>query len=83
MQTISSHTFKYTLRDIHKKTESRKFCFILGAGASFSSGIPTGGELASLWFKEIQDRYSKQEFTQWVKAEKINKQDLAADYGAI
>lgn len=53
MNKISSHTFKHTLRDIHKNTESRKFCFVLGAGSSFKSGIPTGGHLSEKKQKEI------------------------------
>jgi protein O-mannosyl-transferase len=83
MKKISSHTFKYTLRDIHKNTENRKFCFIIGAGASFKSGIPTGGELAEKWYKEIKERYSDEEIKQWEKDVKLNKKDLAAHYGSI
>lgn len=29
-----------------------KYCFILGAGASFKSGIPTGGTIAKKWIDE-------------------------------
>ncbi len=29
-------------------------CFLLGAGASFTSGIPTGGKLAKEWYAEIK-----------------------------
>ncbi len=83
MKTISSHNFKHTLKDIHKHTENRKFCFVIGAGASYKSGIPTGGELAELWFEEIQDRNSKKEIENWVKENKINKKDLASHYGTI
>jgi len=83
MKKISSQTFKYTLRDIHKNTESRKFCFVIGAGASFKSGIPTGRELAEKWFKEIGERYSNEEVYQWIKDVKLNKKDLAAHYGSI
>jgi NAD-dependent SIR2 family protein deacetylase len=73
MKTISSHTFKHTLKDIHKHTENRKFCFVIGAGASFKSGVPTGGELAKKWFDEIQNRNSKEEIENWVKENKENK----------
>ena len=31
--------------------QGRKFCFIIGAGASKSSGIPTGQELGYLWIE--------------------------------
>lgn len=85
MKKISSHTFKYTLRDIYKQTENRKFCFVLllGSGASYKSGIPTGGELASKWFDEIKERYLVEEIKQWKEDEKINEVDLAAHYGSI
>ena len=83
MKKISTHTFKYTLRDIHKNTENRKFCFIIGAGASYNSGIPTGGHLAEKWFEEIKERYSKEEIKEWIKEVKLNKKDLAAHYGSI
>ena len=36
---------------------TRRFCFILGAGASCDSGIPTGSELAKKWFDELVDVY--------------------------
>ncbi|NBB02905.1 tetratricopeptide repeat protein [Pseudomonas monteilii] len=34
----------------------RQFAFILGAGASFTSGIPTGKTLAEGWLKELHRR---------------------------
>jgi tetratricopeptide (TPR) repeat protein len=83
MRKISLHTFKYTLRDIHKNTENRKFCFIVGAGASFKSGIPTGGQLAQKWFNELNERYPLNEIENWIQAEGLDKNDLAAHYGAI
>jgi Tfp pilus assembly protein PilF len=35
--------------------EDRAFCFLLGAGASRVSGIPTGGELVDRWLSELQE----------------------------
>jgi hypothetical protein len=35
---------------------SRKFCFILGAGASRPSGIPTGAEFVTRWVAELHQR---------------------------
>ena len=83
MKIITSHSFKYTLRDVHKNTENRRFCFVIGAGASRKSGIPTGGELAQDWFKEIKERMSDVEFTEWIKSENIDEKYLAASYGKI
>ena len=83
MKTISTQEFKDTLSDIHKNTENRKFCFVIGAGASFKSGIPTGGELADRWFKEIKKRLPGNDFEKWFNDSKINTDDLAASYGDI
>ncbi len=83
MKRISSHTFKFTLRDIHTNTENRKFCFVMGAGASYKSGIPTGGQLAKKWFDEINERSAPKEIEQWLKEVKVNKGDLASHYGSI
>jgi protein O-mannosyl-transferase len=83
MKTISTHTFKYTLRDIHKNTENRKFCFVIGAGASRKSGIPTGKELAEEWFAEIKERLNDSELKKWLKEQKIDVKELAASYGMI
>lgn len=33
---------------------SERFCFILGSGASVSSGIPMGGELERKWMAEME-----------------------------
>ncbi len=83
MKVISTHTFKHTLRDIHKNTENRKFCFIIGAGASHKSGIPTGGELATKWFTEIKERLDVSDLKRWMKEQKIDEKELAASYGSI
>src|SRR5439155_485280 len=37
----------------HGQLTDRPFCFVLGAGVSKPSGIPTGGEIAAVWLKEI------------------------------
>jgi len=83
MKTISTHTLKYTLRDIHKNTDNRKFCFVIGAGASRKSGISTGGELAEKWFNEIKERIEDVVLKEWIKNQKIDEKDLAASYGSI
>ncbi|MDO6595699.1 hypothetical protein Q4512_02160 [Oceanihabitans sp. 2_MG-2023] len=83
MNKISTHNFKHTLKDIHKNTESRKFCFIIGAGASSKSGIPTGSELAKKWFHEIKERIGEEELKAWVSENKINEEELSSSYGII
>ncbi len=44
------------LAQIDKSMGNRQFAFILGAGASFTSGIPTGKSLAEGWLGELHKR---------------------------
>ncbi len=44
------------LSRIDKTMKDRQFAFILGAGASFTSGIPTGRELAQRWLRDLHMR---------------------------
>lgn len=83
MKTISLHTLKHTLKDIHSLSDNRKFCFVMGAGASYKSGIPTGGDMAKQWYDEMQQRTATNEFEQWCKKIQLNEDDLAAHYGEI
>ena len=83
MEIITTRIFKHTLRDIHQKSQDRKFCFLLGAGASLKSGIQTGADLAKQWFKEISDRYSNDEIEEWIKEIGLKEEELAAHYGSI
>ena len=66
-----------------EEQQNRKFCFILGAGASKSSGIPTGAELASQWLKEIEEDLDEAQFEAWLEEEHIDKNDPASFYHQI
>lgn len=44
------------LARIHRSMKDRQFAFILGAGASFTSGIPTGHHLAQRWLTDLHLR---------------------------
>ena len=63
--------------------ESERFCFILGAGASKSSGIPTGAELSLLWIREIEEDLDAITFTEWLESEKIDKDNPTHHYSKI
>ncbi|NTW70076.1 MAG: tetratricopeptide repeat protein [Chlorobiaceae bacterium] len=81
MKTISSKAFLgHFCEDIR---EDKKFCFILGSGASRSSGIKTGAELVKQWIQELEERYSKEELESWYVQEEIAKDDPAAHYSKI
>jgi len=51
MKKISLQTFLYHFSNNHRK--DKKYCFILGAGASKQSGIPTGAELVKEWMNQL------------------------------
>jgi len=45
-------------KDFHLfQTDSNTFCFLLGAGASKSSGIQTGWELSKIWLEELKEDF--------------------------
>lgn len=44
------------MKRIHNTMKDRQFAFILGAGASFTSGIPTGQDLAERWLRDLHLR---------------------------
>ncbi len=50
-----------------REMDNKRFCFVLGAGASKSSGISLGGELAIEWLKELhqQEGASGQSLGEW------------------
>lgn len=53
---MDMHTFLHQLRESYDC--GRRFCFVLGAGASKSSGIKTGVELIDEWRKKLLKQYS-------------------------
>jgi Tfp pilus assembly protein PilF len=60
------------IKAIQSKMDDRAFAFILGAGASRESGIPTGGELVERWLKELRLRHdpnhAEGELADWATA---------------
>jgi protein O-mannosyl-transferase len=67
-----------------KTKGNKKYCFILGAGASKESGIPTGKELAEKWLNELStDILSPAEFNEWKEKQNINIEDPASSYSDI
>lgn len=58
---------------IHTKMPDRRFCFVLGAGASVLSGIPAGGALVRQWLEELHRRedYEGLSLEQWATPERL------------
>jgi len=75
--------FLRIFKDNKATNSSSKYCFLLGAGASVSSGIPSGGELAEKWYDEIKEDADPREFEAWETEKGIDENNLAASYPAI
>ena len=64
---------------VHEHMGDRCFCFVLGAGASVSSGIKAGGTLAHKWLKELHLREGEGlPFEQWATVENLGIEDFDA-----
>lgn len=63
----------------HTQRTDRPFCFILGAGASRSSGIPTGGEMAQTWLRELHEaeNFDGLGLDEWATAERLGIEGFA------
>lgn len=84
METISTKKFVKTFCDI-SKNKDRRFCFVLGAGASKSSGIKTGVELAKIWLHEIKTDlgYTEEEYQAFILAKNIDQRFPGLSYPDI
>ena len=53
-KTINQNRLVRMFRDIKKNNGEMRFCFLIGAGASKSSGIKTGWELSKEWYEVLK-----------------------------
>ena len=80
-RSLPLHAF---LRHFSNNVEKgNKYCFILGAGASVQSGIPTGGQLAKKWLKEIEEIYGERHTAEWMIAASVAADNPAVSYSSI
>lgn len=56
LEKLSLNGFIKEVVDVSVGAHSRKFCFVLGAGCSITSGIKSGIELVDLWDTELLER---------------------------
>ena len=72
------------LARIHNSMRDRQFAFILGAGASFTSGIPTGRHLAQRWLNDLHLRecVDQRPLYEWIASCGIGKGSLTWDTAA-
>ncbi|MDM0065306.1 hypothetical protein [Variovorax sp. J31P207] len=78
------------IRDIDRISPDRSFAFILGAGASVGSGIPSGQSMADTWIREIHKQQAPSDvpFEQWIAEggcgiEGLTETNLAEHYPTI
>ncbi|MCH7994666.1 MAG: hypothetical protein IIB57_09505, partial [Planctomycetes bacterium] len=68
---------------VDKEMEGRKFAFILGAGVSVSSGIPTGGQLVDRWLRELHARDPNADgrpIEEWATNKTLGIRDYVRDF---
>jgi Tfp pilus assembly protein PilF len=84
LQKITSTEFVHAFCDIWK-SDDRRFCFVLGAGSSKSSGIRTGAELASEWLAQINARLKDRPnaFDSFIESSKIDESNPGINYADI
>jgi Tfp pilus assembly protein PilF len=73
---------------IHTTMGNRSFCFVLGAGASVSSGIPSGASLAWRWLEELHHLEGNGPLEAWATEANLeiagfNLQEVARFYPQI
>lgn len=81
-QIMTLSGFINEVRSSSKGPYPRKFCFVLGAGASKTSGIKTGEELVEIWERELAER-NPQGHEEWKKQLGItekNRGNFYSDY---
>jgi NAD-dependent SIR2 family protein deacetylase len=70
--------------DANKNGSSVRYGFILGAGASVASGIPSGHKLATKWYEEIEESIGEDELKSWTDSiDGFDKENIAASYTKI
>lgn len=66
MKSINQKQLVQIFKDVKElDSDETRFCFLLGAGASVSSGIPTGWTLAKEWYEDLKKVMDEQERKAW------------------
>lgn len=77
---LSIISFLRSVKDSAKHNAPTRYCFILGAGASVSSGISSGATLAKEWYDEIK---TDTHVRSWIKKNNVDLNNIANYYSQI
>ena len=81
---ITQSQLLLAVSDANEKGSSVRYGFILGAGASVASGIPSGYKLASKWYEEIKESIGKDELKNWTDTiVGFDENNIAASYTKV
>lgn len=78
-EELSLQGFLDEIKAVSSGPHPRKFCFVLGAGASRASGIKSGQELVDIWEKELLLR-NKEDYLKWKNENKITEENKYSFY---
>ncbi len=78
-EQLSLASFIKEMKEVSDGPHPRKFCFVLGAGASRTSGIKSGQELVRIWDKELRSR-NESEYYRWRKELDITDENMSSFY---
>ena len=78
-EELSLSGFIKEMKDVSSGPHPRKFCFVLGAGASKTSGIKSGQELVNIWDRELLER-NQEEYLKWKAELKITEDNKYSFY---
>ena len=70
-EELTLNGFVKEMKEVSSGMHPRKFCFVLGAGASKSSGIKSGQELVNIWEEDLLER-NRTAHLKWKKQLGIN-----------
>ena len=81
-EELSLSGFVKEIKEVSNGSHPRKFCFVLGAGASKSSGIKSGQELVNIWEKDLLERNTEihQKWKEQLGINDKNKYEFYSQY---
>jgi len=82
-KTIDQKVLERIFKDNHDNGSDTRFIFLLGAGSSVQSDIPSAYKLATGWIKDIKNDLTDDEYLEWLKDKNINEDNLASSYTEI